>query len=43
MTPIATIAAIEVCRMILLMLFSVMKLGVASDKAIHNATVKAMT
>ena len=32
MTPIATIAAIEVCRMILLMLFSVRKLGVASDK-----------
>ena len=43
MTPIATIAAIDVCRMMLLMLFSVRKLGVVSDSATHSATVKAMT
>ncbi len=42
-TPIATIAAIGVCRMRLLMLLSVRKLGVANDSAIQSATVNPIT
>ena len=43
MTPIATMAAIDVWRIMLLMLFSVRKFGVANDNAIQSTTVKAMT
>jgi hypothetical protein len=43
MTPIATIATTGVCRIRLLMLPSVRKLGVVSASATQSATVKAMT